>query len=273
MNRRVPAEVPMFSQFGPTIAGLILVGMASGLEGIQQFLTSLVEWRVGLQWYAIALFTAPLVALGVAGIHATVGWSTPQFLPLSELHERYIRNFRTGGWNVHEAKPLPTLGFIRLLGTLAAKRRLGALAVFVLTGICFGALSEEPGWRGYSLRMLLDYHSPLQASLLVAVYWGLWHTGPDFWKLVFQRNPMALAYPVVITIGSVPLSILFTWVYIGSGGSVFLAVLFHASLNMTYTVMSLIWPQVPFQVRYVEFTAGFMVLALAVLLMTQGQLG
>lgn len=264
---RIPAEVPMVSQFGPAVAALMLVGMEGGLTGIQQFLGRLVQWQVGLHWYAIVVFTAPLVSLGVIAIHYLAGWSMPQLPPLSELHKRYVLSVQTGGWNVLEVKPLPTLGFIQLLGRVAEKGILGALTVFVFTGLAFGALSEEPGWRGYSLPALLSSHNALKASLILAVYWGLWHTGPDFWKLVFQRNLVALAYPIVITIGSIPLSILFTWVYNGTGGSVLLPVLFHASLNMTSTIMSLIWPQVPFQFRYVEFTVGFAVLAAVVLLL------
>jgi uncharacterized protein len=34
---------------------------------------------------------------------------------------------------------------------------------------------EEPGWREFALPRLQERHSPLMATLILALFWGLWH--------------------------------------------------------------------------------------------------
>ena len=42
-----------------------------------------------------------------------------------------------------------------------------------------------------------------------------------------------------------PLAVYYTWVYNGTGGSLLLVVLLHASYNMTVTVVLSAWPTFP----------------------------
>ena len=49
------------SLLGPTTAGLVLTGVLYGRTGFRQLLSRLLAWRVGAAWYAIALFTAPVL--------------------------------------------------------------------------------------------------------------------------------------------------------------------------------------------------------------------
>ncbi len=64
--------------------------------------------------------------------------------------------------------------------------RLSALD-FVLVVLVLG---EELGWRGYALPKLLQRFSPLVASLIIGVLWGLWHQ-PTFF---IAGSPMATTY-------------------------------------------------------------------------------
>ncbi|MEO6956794.1 MAG: type II CAAX endopeptidase family protein [Antricoccus sp.] len=44
--------------------------------------------------------------------------------------------------------------------------------VFVLF---LGGGMEEPGWRGFGLPLLQQHHSPMRATLLLGLVWGVWH--------------------------------------------------------------------------------------------------
>ena len=93
-----------------------------------------------------------------------------------------------------------------------------ALVLFVF------AIPEELGWRGYALPKLLDRRSPLAAGLIIGVLWGSLHLAL---LLPGMMNEGAPAFPTVLAL--VGGSVLFTWLYVNSGGSVLLTTLFHAA--------------------------------------------
>lgn len=43
-------------KFGPSAAGLIVVGATERAGGIRELLSGLLKWRVALRWYVLALF-------------------------------------------------------------------------------------------------------------------------------------------------------------------------------------------------------------------------
>ena len=50
---------------GPSAAGLAGTALLDGRRGLRELRSSLMRWRVGWPWYAIALLTAPVLLLGV----------------------------------------------------------------------------------------------------------------------------------------------------------------------------------------------------------------
>jgi len=80
----------------------------------------------------------------------------------------------------------------------------GILPVFLLVLLLGGPLGEETGWRGYALPRLLKRHGSTLSSL--------------FLLLGFMAQILGT-------------SIIYTWIYRGTGGSVLLPMLFHASGN------------------------------------------
>ena len=95
------------------------------------------------------------------------------------------------------------------------------------------AFAEELAWRGFVLPRLLTTMSPLAASLILAVPWTLIHV---FLYAPGQFNGEVALWPMVLSI--VSYSILLTWIFIGTGGSVLMTALFHAALNGVAPIMA-----------------------------------
>ncbi len=47
---------------GPSLSGLLLTGLISGMTGFRELLSRLLKWRVNAGWYAFALLPAPILA-------------------------------------------------------------------------------------------------------------------------------------------------------------------------------------------------------------------
>jgi uncharacterized protein len=94
------------------------------------------------------------------------------------------------------------------------------------------ALGEEIGWRGYALPRLQAGRSALSASLILGVIWAFYHL-PLFFTGQAFRSPRIL---VPFVISGIALSVILTWVYNGTGGSLLLVVLLHATANLPLTL-------------------------------------
>ena len=54
---------------GPTLAALMMTAVLDGKAGVRALLRRLIQWRVGLRWYLLALFGPPLILLaGASGM-------------------------------------------------------------------------------------------------------------------------------------------------------------------------------------------------------------
>jgi len=88
--------------------------------------------------------------------------------------------------------------------------------------IFFANFGEEIGWRGFALPRLLDRYTPLAASLILGAIWTLFHA-PLYW----QRPLEGLFFLAPI----LPISVILTWLFIGSKESVLITTTFHAVFN------------------------------------------
>ena len=88
----------------------------------------------------------------------------------------------------------------------------------------FIGLGEEPGWRGFALPRLQRKHTPFIASLILAPVWALWHLplmGNEF------PAPVIPAFLISLLGGT----LIQTWLFNRTRGSVFAQMLFHATVN------------------------------------------
>ncbi len=88
---------------------------------------------------------------------------------------------------------------------------------------------EELGWRGYALPKLMERFSPLVASVILGVLWGLWHLPTFVIAGTPQYHQPILAYLIMTT----AYSILLSWVFLHTRGSVLIATLFHGAINVS----------------------------------------
>lgn len=99
--------------------------------------------------------------------------------------------------------------------------------LLAINAVIGGGLGEELGWRGYALPRLQRRYSALVASLALAVIWMAWHL-----PLWIVPGTTQAEWPLLEFVAmGVALSIIFTWLYNGSRGSVLLLVLAHAAVN------------------------------------------
>jgi membrane protease YdiL (CAAX protease family) len=90
--------------------------------------------------------------------------------------------------------------------------------------LIIAAIPEELGWRGYALTKLLTRRTALVASLVIGVLWGTLHLALLLPGMMYEAAP-----PLPTLLHLIALSVLITWLYVQSGGSVVLTTIFHAA--------------------------------------------
>jgi membrane protease YdiL (CAAX protease family) len=234
-----------FFVFGPSIAGVIVIAFVYGKAGLRDLVQRTLRWRVGIVWWAIALFLPALLTLISIGINVLLGGKIPGFT------------------------------FFRQEWYLAP--------VFFLITIVGGPLGEEFGWRGFALPTLQGKWGPLIASLIIGTVWGLWHV-PQFLLPGSLQAVIGMGLLPVYVVGEIVLSILMTWVYNKTGGSLLVAgLLYHNADNFwgvtlateeTMTTALQGGAALPFGVQLWEVSIAVGVLAAIILLIaTKGRLG
>ena len=109
---------------------------------------------------------------------------------------------------------------------------LGAAIFFGFSIFPGSALGEEIGWRGYVLPRLQSRMSALSAALLLAPIWALWHLPLWLQGKPFQTPTLYAGFVV----SAFALSVILTWVYNSTGGSLLFVVLLHATVNLPQTL-------------------------------------
>lgn len=152
----------------------LLVSRAIGAP-IRPWARQIVKWRVPVRYYVYAL-GLPALLLAIVNLELAVA-----------------------GQDVD-------------LGLLGA--RLPAYLGTFLLVVTIGGGLEEPGWRGFALPRLQARHTPVKATLILGVLWGIWH----------------LPLYGVGAVGPIAFVFFYTWLY-NRTGSVLLCILLHASFT------------------------------------------
>lgn len=104
--------------------------------------------------------------------------------------------------------------------------------------ICFAALGEEGGWRGYMMPKLMKLMSPMKAMIIGGIIWGLWHApltcighnfGTDYPGFPYVGILMMCIYCIV-------LGMILTYVTVKSG-SIWPAAILHGVNNASPSIL------------------------------------
>jgi uncharacterized protein len=179
--------------WAPAIAALLAAALTGGRGALRELGSRLVRWRVGWQWYLVVILGPAAFSVAVAGIYTLFG----------------------GSW-AEAAPPAILEGPLLLLPLF--------LVILTLTD----GLGEELAWRGFALPQLLTRYNALVASVVLGVIWALWHL-PLLWT---EGNSMFHQPLWLLLLDVTAKSILFTWVFLHTRGSVLIAMLFHGATNL-----------------------------------------
>jgi uncharacterized protein len=215
-----------FLIWGPFLGGALVTAIADGRRGLRTFFGRIVRWRVGIQWYAIALLLPPLFKLLAAGLNIMISGAefpaTIHWLSQSDL------------------------------------------LISIIMAVFFISLGEEPGFRGFALPRYLTQYPALSASLIVGVLHAIWHI-----PLFITGDDAPVTTAAIIISGSV----LFTWLFNRTNGSVLIAILLHSSVDISTDFFRPFFAGVDARSYETWYIALYVVLAVLLLVINGKELG
>jgi len=242
-HRITSAQMSVFltilSGYGPALAAIIVVLLTSGRQGLGELFGRLLRWEVGIPWYLIALFLPVLVTVLAIRMNKWMGGVSPDFS---------VTSFPFG------ASEMPFL--------------LKLVILFLVFTLGFDGLGEEIGWRGFALPKLLEGHSALVSSLILGALWAVWH-----FPFALTKGTFLSGVPLYwFFINLLLLSIMYTWIFNNTNGSLLLPLLFHAAGNTTSNLFPILPPATP-DLRIYYFTIAInCVIATGILFLSNGNL-
>jgi CAAX protease family protein len=133
------------------------------------------------------------------------------------------------GWYAYAILIAPIIAVVILLITRAMGGHAPAPAAPLQFLVPLAPLGEELGWRGYALPRLQSRMSAVSAGLLIGVIWACWHLPyfafADVHPLVFW-----IGFPLFAAV-IIAESLLATWLYNSTRGSVLATFIFHWSIT------------------------------------------
>jgi membrane protease YdiL (CAAX protease family) len=137
------------------------------------------------------------------------------------------------------------------------------VVAFIFPSFLLIALGEEPGFRGFALPRLLIGRSALAASLILGVLHAIWHI-----PVIVYGSDTPLVILIVIS-GA----ILNTWLFNHTNGSVLLAMLLHASLDVTVGIFNPMFAGAASERYLIWQTILFVVIGILLPVLTGRELG
>ncbi len=200
-------DVPILYVFGPSVAGVLLMLLTYDRLEQRVFWRRVFGFkRISTSWYLFIILLFPTIIAASLGFNALLGGVLPEMPYLTQI----------------AAQPI-------------------LLIPVMVEVLVRGPLSEELGWRGYTLDVGLTQWGGLRSSLIIAIIWWVWHLPlfawasygsvhyqwgwftPEFWGFMFAI---------------IPLGILLAWVSLRNHRSILAGILLHFCFNLTFGLTS-----------------------------------
>jgi membrane protease YdiL (CAAX protease family) len=199
----LPSRLALASVLSSSIAGIIVTGAVDGRAGLKLMFSRLLIWRVGFGYWIFAiLFIAPVILVG-SMLNPLFGGDAIGF-------DRFEPAFPL----------LPTF-----------------IAFFFVAGI-----GQELGWTGFLLPRLQARHNALISSIVRAALAAIWHFPALFFSILhhpamadfpyagwISQRGFLVALAVMALMFQIPWSVLQSWIFNNTKGSLLLVALLHGS--------------------------------------------
>ena len=186
---------------GPSLSGLLMIGLVYGRLGIRELLLRLRHWHVGVGWYVIAILTSPGL---LAATLLLLSLCSPTFVP----------------------------------GILTSSDKATLLVSGLVAGILVG-IFEELGWTGFAIPRLRLRYGVLTTGLIVGLVWGLWHMPLFIASANASQSVPPLLKLAVLLFSFLPaFRVLMVWVY-DRTGSLLVVMLMHMSQTATALIFAI----------------------------------
>lgn len=183
-----------------SFSAIVVTVIISGRRGLYNLFGQLLIWRTGIKWWLVALFflvPTTLIGFYFTGLVIDSPLDPNKFMPLYSI--------------------IPIM----------------------IVYIFIAGLGEEIGWRGFMLPRLQAKYNALISSIIISIIWGLWHfplflySFPGAEQMVYSQwsdqYGIVVALFFFILFNQLPWSILYTWVYNNTKGSLLLICILHGS--------------------------------------------
>jgi membrane protease YdiL (CAAX protease family) len=199
LSSPLPLWLELLTGWAPGIAAVIVSAVIAGRDGVRKLLGHFLIWRVGLQWYIIALFLLAAVILGGIGLHVLFGGAVPVI-------------------------PAAGASVINILLSFA---------LLIVVGVLIN--TEEIAWRGFALPRLQARYNVLVAAVLLAIPEVALHL-PLFWV---KENPFYHTVGLFwFSAFSVAALFIYAFIFNKTKGSLLIVTLLHASQNAWANLLS-----------------------------------
>ena len=194
---RLPIPLLIVMGYMPTLAAVIVTGLTKGRAGVRALFGKLLIARVGIKWYAFALFGYGAMSVAAIGLANLFGGSPASPVLSDEMSH--------------------ASGCVAMI--------INVILLYIILGLING---EELAWRGFALPRLQGKYNALTSSIILGVIWGLFHL-PLFFTVTGSSQADMSFVPFLVSTSI--LSVLFTWLFNNTRGSVLMAYLLHAATN------------------------------------------